>query len=54
VGDQLQEIAAVDARDGDIIVYFDGEGLPKHAGVFQGGAIVSKGGLGHLWRHTVL
>jgi hypothetical protein len=34
----------------DIIVYCDEEG-PKHAGRWNGAAVVSKWGLAHLWEH---
>ncbi len=36
--------------DGAVVVYFDGEG-PRHAGLLDGDDVVSKWGLGHLWRH---
>lgn len=42
---------AAPARDGDVVVYFKGED-PVHAGLLEGGDVVSKWGLGHLWRHA--
>ena len=37
-------------QSNDLIVYADEEG-PKHAGRWDGSAVISKWGLAHLWRH---
>jgi hypothetical protein len=48
----LDEIAPVGARDGDLVVYFNGEGRFKHVGLNFGKArVLSKWGMGHLFEH---
>jgi len=39
--------------NGDIVVYFNKTGRPRHAGTFRDGLVVSKWGEGvtHIWRH---
>ena len=49
----LQEIAAADAEEGDLALYFDEAGNPRHSGVLQGGFVVSKWGAGHIWKHLL-
>lgn len=51
VGHHLEEISPEGAGDGDHILY---SGVQiKHAGRVQTGAIDSKWGTGHIWRHGV-
>ena len=40
------------AQDGDIIVYSQAEQI-RHAGKMEGGLVVSKWGLMHLWAHRI-
>ena len=48
----LTEIPQTDAREGDLVFYFGGEGRFKHAGLYRGrGQVVSKWGIGHLYQH---
>jgi hypothetical protein len=49
----LQNISASDAEDGDLVIYFDAAGNAKHAGIVQGGYVVSKWGTGHIWKHQL-
>ena len=49
----LQEIGHAEARDGSVLIYFEAR-VPRHAGVFrQDGFVISKWGLGHVWRHPI-
>lgn len=48
----LEELPGAEAREGDLVFYFNGEGRFKHAGVRTGsGRVVSKWGTGHLYEH---
>ena len=49
--DYLEEIGVKSAEDGDHILYSCTE--IEHAGRVQSGAIESKWGSGHIWRHEV-
>jgi len=49
----LHNIAAADVEDGDVVIYFDGEGNATHAGIVQGGCVISKWGTGHIWKHQL-
>jgi hypothetical protein len=49
----LQRIEIADVEDGDLVLYFDGQGQPRHAGIVQGPHVVSKWGAGHIWKHPV-
>ena len=49
---RLTPISADAAAAGDIVLYSDRSG-PKHAGRWDGKAVQSKWGLGHLWSHRV-
>ena len=51
VENHLQEIGSEDAEDGDHIFYSSLQ--IQHAGRVQVGAIESKWGTGHVWRHGV-
>jgi hypothetical protein len=51
VDHQLQEIGPGDVEDGDHILYSAVQ--ITHAGKVQSGAIESKWGTGHVWRHGV-
>jgi hypothetical protein len=48
----LEEIGAAAAATGDLVVYASDE--IQHIGIVDGGAVRSKWGCGHLWRHPVL
>ena len=39
-------------REGDLVVYFDQEGI-THAGVIRSSLVESKWGMGHVWRHRL-
>jgi hypothetical protein len=53
-GDLLEEVSENDVREGDIVIYFDENGRFKHAGLcFIKGIVVSKWGIGQLYRHAV-
>jgi hypothetical protein len=39
-------------EDDDILIYFR-DGWPRHAGKTKGEMVISKWGLGHVWRHGV-
>ncbi|MDB4909156.1 MAG: hypothetical protein JWO05_3940 [Gemmatimonadetes bacterium] len=49
---QLRAMEPGQQMTGDIVIYFDGE-TPRHAGVFDGDAVISKWGTAHLWRHRL-
>ncbi len=49
VENHLQEIGSEDAENGDHIFYSNSQ--IQHAGRVQAGAIESKWGTGHVWRH---
>jgi hypothetical protein len=49
----LQRITTDAAEDGDVVLYFDADGHPAHAGIVQGPLVVSKWGAGHIWKHAV-
>jgi hypothetical protein len=51
VNTYLEEIGPKDAEDGDHIVYSSSQ--IEHAGLVRAGAIDSKWGTGHIWRHGV-
>ncbi len=50
---RLEEVEGRATRDGDLIVYFDSEGEPTHAGVLRGDEVVSKWGTGKLLVHPL-
>jgi hypothetical protein len=51
----LDELSSSDVKDGDLVIYFNGEGRFKHAGLICGmDRVVSKWGTGHLVRHGLL
>lgn len=52
IAKRLTQRADADVRDGDLVVYFDAEGI-THAGVVRSGLVESKWGLGHVWRHRL-
>lgn len=43
---------AVQPVDLDIVLYFEAH-TPRHAGNVEGDAVISKWGLGHVWRHRL-
>jgi len=48
----LEEMAEADAREGDLVIYFNDEGRFKHAGLKLGkDRVVSKWGTGRLYEH---
>ena len=50
----LQEVRGEDAKDSDLIVYFDGE-QPTHAGLMETERVISKWGRpGHVYKHRIL
>lgn len=50
----LVEITQNEAREGDIVVYFNEPGRFKHAGrILENGRVVSKWGIGNLYEHEV-
>jgi hypothetical protein len=51
INTHLDEIGPNDAEDGDHIVYSNAQ--TEHAGFIRAGAIDSKWGTGHIWRHGV-
>lgn len=51
----LVELKQDDARERDIVLYFNAEGRFKHAGLISAnGRVVSKWGIGHLYQHELL
>jgi hypothetical protein len=51
----LVELKQEDAREGDIVLYFNEDGRFKHAGLIgANGRVVSKWGTGHLYEHELL
>lgn len=50
----LVELKQDDAREGDIVLYFNEDGRFKHAGLIgANGRVVSKWGIGHLYQHEL-
>lgn len=50
----LVEVSQSDAREGDIVFYFNDESRFKHAGlIVVNGRVVSKWGIGHLYEHEL-
>lgn len=50
----LTEISETEAKQGDMVFYFNAEGRIRHAGVYLGGGRVeSKWGKGHLFEHDL-
>ena len=49
----LQRVEIGEVEDGDLVLYFDEQGQPRHAGIAQGPLVVSKWGAGHIWKHPV-
>jgi hypothetical protein len=50
----LIEMAETEAREGDLILYFDPSGRIKHAGLIRGnGRVESKWGRGGLFQHDI-
>ena len=48
----INEVAAVDANEGDLVFYFNEERQFQHAGVIAGNhRVISKWGTGHLFEH---
>ncbi|MBZ5532394.1 MAG: hypothetical protein LAO20_13265 [Acidobacteriia bacterium] len=48
------EVKQDDAREGDIVLYFNEEERFKHAGLLgANGRVVSKWGIGHLYQHEL-
>jgi hypothetical protein len=51
----LNELVPSDAREGDLVLYFNEEGRFKHAGLNLGNnRVLSKWGSGHLFEHGLL
>ena len=48
----LDEVAPGEVVQGDVVVYLAADS-PKHAGKVDSGAVVSKWGTAHLWRHRL-
>ncbi len=48
--DDLTEVTAAGANDGDVVVYAKDEEI-THAGILQDDRVLSKWGEGHLWLH---
>ncbi|HEV2964967.1 MAG TPA: hypothetical protein VG649_24290 [Candidatus Angelobacter sp.] len=51
VGNHLEEVDPQGAEDGDYVLYSGSQ--IKHAGRVQAGAVQTKWGTGHIWRHGV-
>jgi len=51
VDKRLDEVSIEDAKDGDHVLYIDSR--IEHAGIVAQGAVESKWGKAHLWRHGV-
>jgi hypothetical protein len=50
----LDEVAPAEAREGDLVVYFNDEARFKHAGLSLGNnRVMSKWGTGHLFEHDL-
>jgi hypothetical protein len=48
----LNELVPSDAREGDLVFYFNDEGRFKHAGLnLENNRVLSKWGSGHLFEH---
>jgi len=48
----LERVSTEEAREGDIVLYWDDE-IIAHAGRVRSGRVLSKWGAGHLWEHDV-